>query len=158
MGLCPLHTDHKPSFLVDPHKEFVLLCYGCGRGGDVIRFVESLPSGEISASSGTMLREWCGVTPLINAAIDFYRLQLHRHNEPLAYLDQRGLRSPEVIEHMRIGYAAGGGLQRGWLYAVGISTLCPMHCWPDQEGWLRQLSIRRIIIPPGKQSLWPQYS
>ena len=39
MGLCPLHTDHKPSFLVDPNKN-LFYCYGCGRGGDVIRFVE----------------------------------------------------------------------------------------------------------------------
>ena len=39
MGLCPLHEDHKPSFLVDPHKS-LFYCYGCGRGGDVIRFAE----------------------------------------------------------------------------------------------------------------------
>jgi len=39
MGLCPLHTDHKPSFLVDPNKG-LFYCYGCGRGGDVIRFAE----------------------------------------------------------------------------------------------------------------------
>lgn len=39
MGLCPLHTDHRPSFLVDPNQD-LFYCYGCGRGGDVIRFVE----------------------------------------------------------------------------------------------------------------------
>jgi hypothetical protein len=39
MGLCPLHSDHKPSFLVDPTKS-LFYCYGCGRGGDVIRFAE----------------------------------------------------------------------------------------------------------------------
>ena len=39
MGLCPLHADHKPSFLVDPSKS-LFYCYGCGRGGDVIRFAE----------------------------------------------------------------------------------------------------------------------
>ena len=39
LGLCPLHSDHKPSFLVDPGKS-LFYCYGCGRGGDVIRFVE----------------------------------------------------------------------------------------------------------------------
>ena len=27
LGLCPLHTDHKPSFLVDPHKKLVLLLW-----------------------------------------------------------------------------------------------------------------------------------
>ena len=39
LGLCPLHADHKPSFLVDPSKN-LFHCYGCRRGGDVIRFVE----------------------------------------------------------------------------------------------------------------------
>ena len=39
MGLCPLHGDHKPSFLVDTNKD-LFYCYGCGRGGDVIRFAE----------------------------------------------------------------------------------------------------------------------
>jgi hypothetical protein len=39
MGVCPLHSDHKPSFLVDSTKS-LFYCYGCGRGGDVIRFAE----------------------------------------------------------------------------------------------------------------------
>src|SRR5262249_62178700 len=39
MGLCPLHGDRKPSFIVDPNKG-LFYCYGCGRGGDVIRFAE----------------------------------------------------------------------------------------------------------------------
>jgi hypothetical protein len=39
MGLCPLHPDHRPSFLVDPDKN-LFYCYGCGRGGDVIRLTE----------------------------------------------------------------------------------------------------------------------
>jgi len=37
MGLCPLHGDHKPSFLADANKD-LFYCYGCGCGGDVIRF------------------------------------------------------------------------------------------------------------------------
>ena len=45
-------------------------------------------------------------------------MQLHRHGEAVAYLHQRGVRSPELIEHMRIGYAPGGCL-RGWLTQLG---------------------------------------
>jgi DNA primase len=116
MGLCPLHTAHKPSFLVDPQKN-LFYCYGCGRGGDVIRFVELYHQVNFPQAL-TLLREWCGVTPLLPAFSDFYRLQLHRYNEPVAYLDQRRLHSPEVIEHIRIGYAPGGCL-RGWLTQLG---------------------------------------
>jgi DNA primase len=45
-------------------------------------------------------------------------MQLHRHGEAITYLHQRGIRSPEVVEHMRIGYAPGGCL-RGWLTQLG---------------------------------------
>ena len=143
LGLCPLHTDHKPSFLVDPHKS-LFYCYGCGRGGDVIRFVELYHQVRFPQAL-TLLRVLCGVAPLLNAAIEFYRFQLHRHHEPLVYLDQRGLRSPEVIEHMRIGYAAGSGL-RGWLTQLGypLSVLCTAGLI-TKAGY--DSYIRRIIIP-----------
>jgi len=45
-------------------------------------------------------------------------MQLHRHGEAVAYLHRRGIRSPELIEHMRIGYAPGSCL-RGWLTQLG---------------------------------------
>jgi len=45
-------------------------------------------------------------------------MQLHRHSEAVAYLYQRGILSPELVEHMRIGYAPGGCL-RGWLTQLG---------------------------------------
>ena len=48
----------------------------------------------------------------------FYRMQLHRHSEAVAYLYQRGIRSGATIEYMRIGYAPGGCL-RGWLTQLG---------------------------------------
>jgi len=38
MGLCPLHQDHHPSSCRSQQSLFY--CYGCGRGGDVIRFAE----------------------------------------------------------------------------------------------------------------------
>ena len=74
MGLCPLHTDHKPSFLVDPGQN-LFYCYGCGRGGDVIRFAELYHQVKFPQAL-TLLREWCGVTPLLKAVTDFYRMQL----------------------------------------------------------------------------------
>ena len=63
LGLCPLHADHKPSFLVDPHKN-LFYCYGCGRGGDVIRFVELYHQVRFPQALA-LLREWRGVAPLL---------------------------------------------------------------------------------------------
>jgi DNA primase len=143
MGLCPLHTDHKPSFLVDPNKG-LFYCYGCGRGGDVIRFAELYHQVNFPQAL-TLLRQWCGLAPLLNTVIDFYRLQLQRYNEAVIYLDQRGIRSSEVIEHMRIGYAPGRCL-RSWLTQLGypLSIL-------QQAGLLTAAGydtyIRCIIFP-----------
>jgi len=116
MGLCPLHSDHKPSFLVDPSKS-LFYCYGCGRGGDVIRFVELYRQVRFPQALA-LLYQWRGMAPLLHQAAGFYRMQLHRHGEAVAYLYQRGIRSPELIEHMRIGYAPGGCL-RAWLMQLG---------------------------------------
>jgi DNA primase len=118
MGLCPLHEDRQPSFLVDSHKN-LFYCYGCGRGGDVIRFAELYHQVRFPQAVA-LLHQWRGLPPLLHEAAGFYRMQLHRHSEAVAYLCQRGIRSPEVIEHMRIGYAPGGCL-RGWLVQLGFS-------------------------------------
>ena len=39
VGLCPLHPETRPSFYVNARKN-LFYCHGCGRGGDLIRFVE----------------------------------------------------------------------------------------------------------------------
>ena len=38
-GLCPFHGEKTPSFQVNGDKGF-FHCFGCGVGGDVIKFVE----------------------------------------------------------------------------------------------------------------------
>jgi DNA primase len=118
MGLCPLHEDRQPSFLVDPDKN-LFYCYGCGRGGDVIRFAELYHQVRFPQAVA-LLHQWRGLPSLLHEAAGFYRIQLYRHSEAVAYLYQRGLRSPELIEHMQVGYAPGGCL-RAWLMQLGYS-------------------------------------
>lgn len=143
MGLCPLHEEHQPSFLVDADKH-LFYCYGCGRGGDVIRFAE-LYHGVKFSQALTLLLQWRGSQPLLQEAARFYQLQLHRHCEAIEYLYQRGVRSPQLIERMRIGYAPGGCL-RAWLTQLG-------HSLPvlRQAGLVTGMGydayVRRIVFP-----------
>lgn len=40
-GRCPFHEEQHPSFHVTPSKGFYK-CFGCGKGGDIFRFVEEI--------------------------------------------------------------------------------------------------------------------
>ena len=42
-GLCPFHQEKTPSFTVSAEKG-LYYCFGCGEGGDVVRFVERMDS------------------------------------------------------------------------------------------------------------------
>jgi DNA primase len=143
MGLCPLHGDHKPSFLVDPNKD-LFFCYGCGRGGDVIRFAELYHQVKFSQAL-VLLHQWRGVEPLLQQVARFYHMQLHRHSQAIAYLYQRGVRSLELLEHMRIGYAPGGCL-RGWLTQLG-HTLPALRQAGLVTGVGYDSYVRRIVFP-----------
>ena len=38
-ALCPFHNEKTPSFSVNPRGQY-FRCFGCGTGGDVLRFLE----------------------------------------------------------------------------------------------------------------------
>ena len=151
MGLCPLHADHSPSFLADPCRN-LFYCYGCTRGGDVIRFAELYHHVKFPQAVA-MLRDWRGVTPLREEVTSFYRMQLSRHREAVSYLEQRGLHAPEIIDHMRIGYAPGRCL-RAWLSQLGYAPQA-LH----QAGLVNADGYDTFAhrLPFGGQPLWPQY-
>ncbi len=39
VGLCPFHSDHRPSMYVSSSKQ-IFKCFACGAGGDVFKFVQ----------------------------------------------------------------------------------------------------------------------
>ena len=143
IGLCPFHEDRKPSFLVEPEKN-LFYCYGCGRGGDVIRFAELFHQVKF-VQALTLLWVWRSCAPLHQAVADYYRLQLHRHPEAVTYLHQRAVHSPELIEHMRIGYAPGGCLRR-WLTLLGYTLPVIQQAGLVTTAGYDAL-VRRIVFP-----------
>ncbi len=146
VGLCPLHQDTHPSFYVNARKN-LFYCHGCGRGGDLIRFVE-LTERLSFRHSVTFLQRQLD-PPDTSCALEqtaaLYRLHLHRHPEAVQYLAQRGLCDPALIEELGIGYAPGGNL-RSHLAARGYSLdlLLDMGLI-NQQG--RDAFCRRVIFP-----------
>jgi DNA primase len=150
VGLCPLHPETKPSFYVNSRKN-LFYCHGCGRGGDLIRFVE-LSQGLSFRQSIAYLQQQ--ITPpvhhdILEQTASFYRFQLHRHLEAVQYLDQRGLRNPALIEELGIGYAPGGNL-RHHLMTLGYEfDLLLATGLINPQG--RDAFCRRVIFPCRQQ-------
>ena len=124
MGLCPFHNEKTPSFSVNEGKQFYH-CFGCGKSGDVIGFVQEyykLPFMEavekLAAENGIKLPERRSSGPKIDydkyhginakAARFFYNNLGTKGNKGLAYLKKRGLRK-ETITAFGLGYAPASG-------------------------------------------------
>ncbi len=65
-GLCPFHEERTPSFSVEP-TEKLYHCFGCGVGGDVIKFVEE--------------KEGVGFAEAVELLADRYGVELEREQE-----------------------------------------------------------------------------
>jgi DNA primase len=66
VGLCPFHEERTPSFSVDP-QEKLYHCFGCGVGGDAIKFVEE--------------KDGLGFVEAIEMLADRYGVELERDQE-----------------------------------------------------------------------------
>lgn len=121
MGLCPLHSETRPSFYVNARKN-LFYCHGCGQGGDRIRFVELSRHLSFRQSLAYLAQQMSSAYPadVLGQACAFYQRQLDRCPEARGYLEQRGLHDPALIRELEIGYAPGGSLRRH-LLAQGYS-------------------------------------
>lgn len=126
-GLCPFHSERTPSFTVTPEKQ-IFHCYGCGKGGNVIKFVMDMESLSFPEAVKQLAEEigvpvtWSApaneeATPqqqerqrIVEAheyAAKLYHYIL-RNTEPakpaMEYLRSRGF-TDALIEEFGIGYA-----------------------------------------------------
>jgi DNA primase len=126
VGLCPFHEERTPSFSVDA-QEKLYHCFGCGVGGDTIKFVEE-KEGLGFAEAVELLAERYGVElereredpraeakrqqrrrlgELLDRTASFYAAYLWESEEAAKareYLAQRGL-GEAVLKAFAVGYA-----------------------------------------------------
>jgi len=112
---CPFHGESTPSFVVSPVKQ-IYHCFGCGVGGDSIKFVmeyEKLSYPEAleklaSAQNFQLLYTNDGYKKdekkILEKLTDFFIQHLESKPEALEYLRSRGIYESS-IEKFQIGYA-----------------------------------------------------
>lgn len=119
LGLCPFHDEKTPSFTVSPAKN-MYYCFGCGAGGDAIKFLEEFEGlsfteavESLAASVGMEVPRAQSkspgrdLTPLFEAmqsAEGYYKAQLKGSPQAIDYLKGRGL-TGEIAAEFKIGFA-----------------------------------------------------
>lgn len=175
-GLCPFHTEKTPSFHVQPDKGF-FKCFGCGAGGDVLKFVElhyklsfpeavrmlatragvPVPETEGGPEERALAAEREALVKLHEEALLFFREQLDQPGGARARreLESRGLVA-QTIATFRYGYAPGGG--RETLHAYFAAKKVPRALQiksglvSDYEGRLVDRFRNRLMIPIARDS------
>lgn len=158
IGRCPFHDDKTPSLVVSPKKNLWHCLGACNTGGSVIDWVMKT-EGVSFRHAAEILRNDTGLSldpplaastepatrlpapiqinaddhELVEQVVDFYHATFNESPEAQAYLEQRGLTHPELVERFRIGFAnrtlgyripkkraTGGSEARGRLEEIGI--------------------------------------
>ena len=133
-GLCPFHQEKTPSFHVNREKGF-FHCFGCGTGGDVLKFVElheklsfpeavqslaqrfglAVPESDDPQRDREAFAEREALIKVHELADTYFRAQLQTPTGTAArrYLERRDIR-PETVERLGLGCTAPGrdGLTR----------------------------------------------
>ncbi len=138
-GLCPFHSEKTPSFSVSPGKQ-IFYCFGCNKGGDVVRFIQEIekveypdalrllaeragiqvPEPEDEAYRQRSARNRTILAALVESARYFYTALNGPEGEAARrYLERRGFQ-PGTVRKFGLGFAPNDrrGL-RGHLAAKG---------------------------------------
>lgn len=125
-GLCPFHSEKTPSFTVTPEKQ-IFHCYGCGKGGNAIKFLMEIEgysfpeavrvmaedmnipvswnASSLEQSPRNKQRENLLKAHELTAMLYHFLLKNSDHGQPaMEYLRRRGF-TDKLIDQFQIGYA-----------------------------------------------------
>jgi DNA primase len=164
-ALCPFHSEKTPSFMVNPSKQ-IFHCFGCGIGGDVVRFLmkhENLSFGEairlITKKAGIEIKEFKfdkehsekreKILRVNMEAMKIFLKNLENSEVARTYLKKRGV-NEESLHGFSIGYATAerDGLLKH-LMKIGYSESLIKDAGlivSDERGY-RDVFRQRIIFP-----------
>lgn len=159
---CPFHGEKTPSFVVSPSKQ-IYHCFGCGVGGDSIKFVmelEKLSYPEAIEKLASMNNfsltytkgssDYSDTKRVLEAVGQWYVKNLNHNETAMKYLLDRGV-SQNSIEMFEIGYVPTGGevmqfLQRSLLPLPKAAEAGIIAQNENGSGYYARL-VERITFP-----------
>ncbi|EIF50682.1 DNA primase [Sulfurovum sp. AR] len=159
---CPFHGEKTPSFVVSPSKQ-IYHCFGCGVGGDSIKFVmelEKLSYPEAIEKLASMHNfsltytkgssDYSDAKRVLEAVGQWYVKNLNHNETAMKYLLDRGI-SQNSIETFEIGYVPSGGevmqfLQRALLPLPKAAEAGIIAQNENGSGYYARL-VERITFP-----------
>ncbi len=118
-ALCPFHSEKTPSFFISPSRQIWHCFGGCGKGGDIFKFIMEVEGIEfndalriLAAKAGIELKkqdpknksERHRVYEICELATRFFEKKLKENEGPYKYLIKRGIKE-ESIKEWRVGYS-----------------------------------------------------
>jgi DNA primase len=137
IGNCPFHNEKTPSFNVNPAKG-IFKCFGCGKGGDVVSFVE-----EYEKFSFVEAIRWLA---------NYYQIELSETEAPAEYKQLQQVEESlrivnefaatyfqNILEHNEEGQLIGGGYfsERGFRQNV-IEQFRLGYCLDKWDGFVTE--------------------
>lgn len=159
LGKCPFHNDRTPSLVITPSKNLWHCLGACNTGGTAIDWVmrangisfrhavemlrqdylplaadpiQPVKTGTVRKLPPPVARD-ADDHELLSQVVGYYNETLRQSPEALKYLESRGLKSAEIIDRFRLGFAnrtlgyrlpaknrAAGAEMRGRLQKLGI--------------------------------------
>ena len=169
-ALCPFHHEKTPSFAIHEDEQFYH-CFGCGEGGDVIKFVQNMESityrqamEKLAEKVGLELpevsdgekiakekKERDEILFALNSAKDIYKENLYKETAKKAqeYVKSRKFKKSD-LDNFNIGYANGNTIVNDLMKkGVSESTLLKSGIAGRDEkfGKLYDKLANRLIFP-----------
>ena len=157
---CPFHGEKTPSFVVSPTKQ-IFHCFGCGIGGDAVKFVmeyEKLSYPEaiekLASQYNFTLKytktqgDFSQAKRVLDLLKEWYYKNLDKENNALNYLYSRGI-SRASIENFEIGYAPSSKEVMNYLNSLHIPLPVAEEAGvvaKGERGYYARLSDR-VIFP-----------
>lgn len=168
VGLCPFHSDRKPSLIVSPSKG-IYKCFACGEGGNVFTWFQKfhglsfpdsvrevakrchieIPESKLTPEELDAARRREAVQCILDESQRIFAANLKKNKLATDYLDTRQI-NQETVNTFGIGFTSDFSQLSATLVNLGysqVNILASGMAYKNDRGDLKDSFYSRIVIP-----------